>query len=246
MIGNDAPAPEGRLASLSVRLLDYLSAPETYRAQMVHVGIEGWTEAARRAFAKPISDEDVQRFVVQAGRAKQQAEVFMIAGYPGWAPSDIDRFVDNLPVDAMLRPELRMKVTYFDPCPHTPLADVPITGAFVAPSEVFAKLGAHSRRWRTYPMASSGRTAWRACLHRCLPDEAPTLGPEPRDTNVPGSFDAFAARLRGVGLEGLLTRTGACANIHTSILARAADMESAVQAAQSIPGVIVERLEPCR
>lgn len=217
LIGNDAPDPGGgHLASISVRLRDWLSRPSDYRASMLHVGVEGWTERDRSLLGKPISDRDLHSFIVETGEHKQQVELFTIAGYPGWTAEAMEGAIDTFPSDAMLRPELRLKVTYFDPCPHTPLADTPISGCHVDVRALCARLGSHSRRWRTYPMASSARTAWRSCFHRCLPDEAKMLGREPSDTNTEGSFERFVAeRLRPAGLEGLLTRTKACNNIET-------------------------------
>jgi len=50
----------------------------------------------------------------------------------------------------------------------------------------------------------AGRSAWRTALHRCTPEEALELPPEPKDTNVEESFRNFRAGLDGRGLGFLL------------------------------------------
>lgn len=55
-----------------------------------------------------------------------------------------------------------------------------------------------------FPTRSAGRSAWRTALHRCTPEEALELPPEPKDTNVEESFRNFRAGLDGRGLGFLL------------------------------------------
>jgi hypothetical protein len=191
----------------SVRVRDYLANPKRYKASMLHFGVEGWDEDTRKHWGKPISDHDLRMLLAVTAKERQVCELFFIVGYPGWSMVDVQRFADTvLDLDTRNAPQIRVKVTYLDPCPHTPLGSLEIGESFCDPSAVFGILNSRNKRIRVFPTRSRGRSAWRGVLHRSTPEEAVLLGPQPTDTNMPGSWDVFVARLRNIGLESLLTR----------------------------------------
>ncbi len=208
LIGNDSRnlIQSPTVAAQSVTIVDYLREPERYKADMLHIGVEGWTEADRRWLGKPIPDEHLRELLRVSKRLGQRIELFLIAGYRGWSAESIRGLLEVLPQDADLKPQVHIKMTYLDPCPHTPLADEPVDPAYCDTRRAFFLLNAHCKRVRVFPTRSAGRSAWRTCLHRAAPQEALLLGRQPADTNRPESFEEFRAALRERGLEELLTR----------------------------------------
>lgn len=206
LISNDSgeiePSPALNVQSVTVR--DYLRAPERYKANMLHFGIEGWTEAARKGLGKPIADAALRDLFVATREARQRCELFFISDYPGWRPDDVQAFVDAVVPLELGGPAIHVKATYFDPCPHTPLAKEAVRGQWWSQSAAFAELNGRNKRIRVFPTRSRARSAWRTCLHRATPDEALRLGPQPSDTNTENSFGAFLARLERDGLAHLL------------------------------------------
>jgi radical SAM superfamily enzyme YgiQ (UPF0313 family) len=180
-------------ASVTVR--DYLKAPDAYRATMLHFGIEGWTAEERAAYGKPLADDDIAALVDATAKRKQRCELFTIAGRPGWTLDHVRDFAAVLPMDASHLPPVFVKLTYFDPCPHTPMArECPAT-EWVDIERAFRILNARNKRFRVFPVRSLARSNWRTVLHRCTPSQAMLLGDEPTDTNMPGSRAAFLSYL---------------------------------------------------
>jgi hypothetical protein len=207
LITNDSSeTPASRVVTAqSVRVADYLRAPHRYRAPMLHFGIEGWTEDARRRLGKPLADDDIRALLDVTREQRQQCELFMIVGYPGWDPSDVRAFAETaVPLDASAGPRVWVKATYFDPCPHTPLSRVPVGGQWWDQRDCFTQLNSRNKRIRVFPTRSTARSAWRTCLHRATPDEAVRLGPQPRDVNDAGSYQRLVGRLDQGGLGHLL------------------------------------------
>lgn len=203
LVSNDSDAQllTIRTSSRSVRVRDYLADPERYRATMIHFGIEGWTETARREMGKPITDDDVRLLFDVTANRRQRSELFFIVSYPGFRAEDVERFAEDvLPVDPAGVPSIHAKLTYFDPCPHTPWANEAIGLEFVDMRATFAAFNCRNKRVRVFPSRSQARSAWRTVLHRCTPEQAVALGPCPSDTNNPGSMMRFRSALSCAGL----------------------------------------------
>lgn len=220
LITNDSESVrESRVVNAqSVRVRDYLANPKRYKAAMLHFGVEAWDEDTRRKWGKPIGDAELCQLMAVTAQERQPCELFFIVGYPGWSMADVRRFASLLDLDTRNAPQIRIKATYLDPCPHTPLGDTEITESFCDIGETFAALNSRNKRIRVFPTRSRGRSAWRSVLHRCTPEEALRLGPQPKDTNTAQSWGAFAAQLRAKGLDHLLHRPPA--ELESRILAR--------------------------
>lgn len=220
-VSNDSDARTGKkTASASVRARDYLRSADRYDAAIVRFGIEGWTEDARRSMAKPITDDEIRRLFDVTAERRQRMELFFIVGYPGFHAHDIDAFAEYvLPVDPSGTPAVHIKVTYFDPCPHTPWKNEAVGCEYVDTRRVFAVMNSRNKRVRVFPTRSQARSAWRTVFHRCTPEQAVTLGPCPGDANHPGSLAQFRSYLNCKGLLSLLGPQDGNVNdvIHTSI-----------------------------
>jgi len=192
------------ITAQSVRIVDYLKDPLAYKSNMNHFGVEGWTAEQRRKFSKPITDEQIQEVVIKTEAAKQQCELFMIVGYPGWSMVDVENFAAMFPHSLKNSPKIYVKCTYFDPCPHTPLSGSAVNPEFCNIPEVFKIFNSRSKRVRVFPTRSAGRSAWRTVLHRCTPDQAGILGPQPKTTNCPEAFELFKKNISATGLAHLL------------------------------------------
>ena len=207
LITNDSSTVirSGVVNAQSVRVLDYLREPARYKGNMLHFGIEGWDEDARCRLGKPIKDDVIRALFDVTKQHRQRMELFFIAAYPGWSMEDVIRFADDVvPVDAASSPQVYVKITYLDPCPHTPLARSAVGDRYCDTREVFRLLNSRNKRIRVFPTRSAARSAWRTALHRASPDEAIRLGAQPRDRNEAESAARFADRLGGLGLEHLL------------------------------------------
>lgn len=217
MIGNDSMnlRPSKSMNAQSVTVKRYLQNPSRYKSQMLHIGVEGWTEAHRRAFAKPVAHDDILDMIDALKVQKQRAELFFIVGYDDWTMDVAREFIESIPYDPDIKPQLYIKTTYLDAPPHTPIADVKIDHAYCDIDQIFRWANSRNKRFRTFPMRSSAREAWRTCIRRCTPDEALLLGPEPKGKNRPEAFAEFQKYLDERGLLSLLWRKGACSNIMT-------------------------------
>lgn len=186
----------------SVRVEDYLKDPTRYKSNMLHFGIEGWTEEVRRGWKKPLKNSDIQQAINVTKNHGQQAEFFFIVGYNGWSMEDAQHFAEEcIPSDTDTSPRIYVKVTYLDYVPHTPLENEEVNPNYCSPDEVFNIFAQYNQRFRVFPTRSMGRSAWRTVLRRCNPDEAIRLGRQPQDTNTPDSFKNFKAHLKDIGLE---------------------------------------------
>jgi len=211
--------PGVRVPARSARVRDYLRAPAKFKAGMVHFGVEGWTADACRWLGKPLPDEALRELFYVTERERQRCELFFIADYPGWRQSDVAEWGERIiHASASRTPTVHVKVTYLDPCPHTPLAKMAIGGAWCDTRAAFFSLNARNKRVRVFPTRSRARSAWRTCLHRATPEEATRLGAEPRDTNTAGSYPKFLGLLAQKGLAHLADEQllEPCARVHVA------------------------------
>jgi len=202
----------------SCRVSDYLRRPDRYKSNMLHFGIEAWTEGRRKEWGKPVSPKEIIELLKKTKEKKQECELFFIVSYKDWSLEKVERFAEECLIpDADKSPRVFVKLTYFDPVPHTPLGDEKIELSYCDPEEVFKILNSRNKRVRVFPTRSMARTAWRGVFHRCKPEEAKRLGAEPSDTNKAGSFSDFKEHLRA---EGLLYRLEKTNDYYENIKAR--------------------------
>lgn len=205
IIGNDSRtiihSPATNAQSVTVK--DYLKTPTKFKSSMLHFGIEGWTEEDRKEFGKPITKAEINLLIDVLKQHKQQAEFFFIANYPGWSNEKVDEFINNLEADPTNSPGIYVKITHFDPAPHTPYSKVALIDNWANTKQIFSKLVSKNRRFRVFPTRSNGREAWRVVFKRCSPDQALILGPQPNTPNSENSFKLFYDDLKKKGLEFL-------------------------------------------
>jgi radical SAM superfamily enzyme YgiQ (UPF0313 family) len=202
---SDSQALGARMTARSVTVRDYIKDPGKYRADMLHFGIEGWTEEQRKFLGKPIPDDHIRALIEITAQRKQNCEFFFIVGFPGMEGADMQRFAENvIPVDARYTPSIHFKLTYFDPIPHSPLGYAPAGRVYADHKKCFTWFNSHNKRVRLFPARSLGCEAWRSALRRCTPEQALRLGPDPKTPNKPGSLDNFRSRLNVLRLLDLL------------------------------------------
>lgn len=215
LISNDSQEalPGHRMESRSVRVHDYLRDPDHYRAGFVRFGIEGWTERARREMGKPLADSSIRELFQVTKVRRQMIELFFIVGYPGFRPEDIEECIQTVfPVETDTKPLIYLKMTYFDPYPHTPWQNAKTPEYFIDRRKVYPTAMAQMRRLRIFPARSLGRETWRTVLHRCTPEQAIALGPEPDCLNCQESRMRFRSWLNCCGLLHLTDEQSAGAN----------------------------------
>jgi hypothetical protein len=203
----------------SVTIRDYLRNPKEYKSLMLHFGVEGWTEAERVAYGKPVSDDDIAHLFAVTSEEKQRCELFTIVGRSDWSLDCVRDFANRIPQDTNHLPPVFLKATYFDPCPHTPLArECPAT-EYADIEKMFRILNSRNKRIRVFPVRSLARSNWRTVLHRCCPEQAMRLGGEPSDVNHSTSRAVFLEKLRGLKLDHLAfaVEFQPCENIKTRI-----------------------------
>jgi len=184
------------VSAQSVRVEDYIIEPLRYKANMLHFGIEGWSEKERKDYGKPIKDENIRKLIKQTKEHKQTCELFFIVGKDDWSMKDVEKFTNILPADSDKSPKMIVKLTYFDPIPHTPYHDKEINLNFCDTKRAFKVFSSKNTRIRVLPTRSMARSAFRGVFHRCNPDEAIRLGKQPDDTNKADSFDNFKLYLK--------------------------------------------------
>jgi radical SAM superfamily enzyme YgiQ (UPF0313 family) len=193
----------------SVRIKDYLRNPARFqKSNMLHFGIEGFSEEQRRYFGKPISNELITELIHVTGERKQQIEFFFVPGLPDTYEAMM-KFAESVPVCAYPYPRIMIKLTRLDPSPHTPLWTYDIRQIERLTDEQIDEfhnvLKARNIRFRLFPMRGNARQTYKGVLRRCSPDETITLGTEPKAKD---SDEAFMERLDKKGLGHLLTYDG--------------------------------------
>ena len=213
LISNDsgeiARAPKIRNVQ-SVRVIDYLKSPQLYRnANMVHFGIEGFSEKHRRYYSKPISDNDLFSLIAHLQqRKKPEAEFFFIPGLPGTFEAMME-FAEFVPACAQVYPRIFIKLTGLNPMPHTPLWTLGIDDLELLTDEQIAEfrrvLKSRNVGFRLFPVRARSRELWRAAVRNCSPDETARLGSQP---NAKMPVDVFLRHLDDSDLFHLLRYDG--------------------------------------
>ena len=151
----------------SIRLRDYLElSPAAIAAcKNWRIGIEGFTESTRRMFAKPMYDTDIIDAIVKAQSRKHNLKLFFIAGLD--TSDDIKALLTALPMTLKPRPVVDIKVTWFNPMPHTPLAEYDITRLHtVSKRHMWAWLKGRGAAYKLTMCADSGKAIFRTFVHR--------------------------------------------------------------------------------
>ena len=213
------------LNAQSVRVRDYIRAPARWKSYMLHMGVERFADDERRAWGKPIRNEELRAMMNITGERGQQIEIFLVMGLD----SDNDtlpEFLDCVPTDTALYPRMYLKFTHLSPMPHTPLWAMDLTELRPFDGKAaYWQFLARNKRFRRWPDRAFAKCLWRSLFHRCGPEQALTLGPMP-DTKV--TREEFVAGAEKRGLGALMRGGGAMANARIKMpLAGARDKAAA-------------------
>jgi len=157
----------------STTLKRFLAVERDDWPMVIRCGIEGLTAERRRAFKKPIADEDIAAAILKSRRINRVLQLFYIVGFPD-DPPDEEAFLplaECLPTETVRQPWVYLKFTYFEPNPHTPMArwDVSQLRPF-EPYVAAAALMRQSGRFRVFKAGHPGKRLWNAIAFRCGPD----------------------------------------------------------------------------
>lgn len=205
-ITNDSESISVVQSAQSMRVKTYLSKAPRRPSKMLHFGIEGLTEERRKWFAKPITDKQVYDLVCLLSQRKQQAELFIICGFAN-DRDELDGFVERcFPPRLEMYPKIFIKMTCFDPCPHTPLwtYDIASLDYFTAADgrHMFSLLQQKNKSIRVFPIEAPVMSLYRSCLHRCAWHEVEKMPPLPDDRD---DWRGYMASIRNAGLDHLIT-----------------------------------------
>ncbi len=154
----------------STTLKNFINSDRDKWPMVTRLGIEGVTEKRRRSFAKPISDEEIAAAIIKAKRIRRQLELFFIVGFPDDPEpvSAFEKIADLIGTETARYPRVYMKFTWFEPCPHTPLANWDLGQLIEWDYQEAAKtLRARSGRYRVFRAGKIGASIWSAVLRRC-------------------------------------------------------------------------------
>ena len=143
--------------------------------RVIRLGIERFTEDDRRSVGKPVSDGDIAAVITKAKRLGRQLELFYIIGWHN-DPESNDAFLpitNLLSTECVRHPRIYLKFTWFEPAPHTPLADYDLTRLVTWDYQKAAlSLRAISGRYRIFKAGQPGYAIWSAVLRRLGPAKA--------------------------------------------------------------------------
>jgi len=123
-----------KLCNASTTVMEYVKYTEAFKGiGMIRLGVEGFDEESRRAFGKPISDEDLFSVFELSKKYKQGLVLFFI-----WrGEQDLDpmmKFFDRIPKHKEQGPVVKVKLTPLELHPGTPCGEwqLPMKDAPVA------------------------------------------------------------------------------------------------------------------
>lgn len=202
-VTNDIDSPLGKNVQ-STTVKHYLEGD--INARYLHIGIEGFSEARRSFFGKPIRDVDIQETFAKLKMKRQEGQFFFIAGLPGTQAEAEDYATRVLPMDTDLKPRVNFKITYFDPTPGTPLETWDLRQYEAFDFKKFRmQFWNRNRRARYFYCPGTGedrlvRPAWRAAMRRATITQAPAAYACRNEK----SFKTLLRRLEAIS-ENLLT-----------------------------------------
>lgn len=188
-----------RVVNPSIRIRDYLKNPMAHKgATSFHFGIERFSEAGRKEWKKPISNEEISKCIAVLKELRKEAEFFFIIGLPS-SVEESKEFLSIIPVNAQNYPCIYTKLTYFDPSPHTPLQrwDMNQLTPFTEYNPFLFSLIGTNKAFRLYPVRAMARAAWRTFFRRCNFEEVVRLGPDP---GAKMDMQGLIQHLKGNGL----------------------------------------------
>ena len=211
-ITNDSSELKGITSSRivqSVRVDDFIKEPSRFAgANMLHFGIEGWTEEQRKWYAKPITNEKIYHLVELLQEYKQPAEFFFITGLPGTFDLMME-FAQQMPLRPQPYPRIFIKLTRLDPSPQTPLWSYDLTKLDLLSRKMVKdfmnELSARNKGFRIFPVRGDAKHVFRPILRHCSPDELPMIGKEPEGNTEQASYFDF---IYSQGLGHLITYDG--------------------------------------
>lgn len=168
LIANEnATTDDDGAAVKSAKVRDYVSMSGATAARCKHwrLGVESFTEAGRRRLGKPITNEELREVFRLSKRWKHNLTLFVIGGLE---PEDsVLEFLSTVDRTEDMRPVILVKVTYFNPNLHTPMAGYDIrTLHNWNHDKLFGRLKGASVRFRLVMREDPGRSIWRGLAHR--------------------------------------------------------------------------------
>jgi hypothetical protein len=192
----------------SIRVDRYLQAPNKYKAAMLHLGIEGFSEERRKWFGKYISDETLYRLWDVLAINRQNAEIFFILNFPE-TYVEMMNFAESVPFTMDKTPRFMIKLTQFNPCPQTPLWTYDMN-QFEYLSKIQIKqfryaLAARNSRFKMFPIRGNARSLWRGLIRRATPEEAVLVG---KDPGAAMEIQPYLEWIHSAGLAHLMDKSG--------------------------------------
>jgi hypothetical protein len=208
-ITNDSEELKFSDAAQSIRIGTYLKQPNRYRSSLLHFGIEGFSEERRKYFYKPIPDDQLYQLIDVLEEQRQEAEFFFILNFPN-TYEEMMKFAENITMSAKTFPRIFIKLTQFNPCPHTPLWTYDIKQfEYLTIQQIkdFRRaISARNARFRMFPVRGNARSLWRAIIRRCsFDDETVRLGSDPGSKM---GIKPYLDYLNNIGLADLMTYDG--------------------------------------
>jgi radical SAM superfamily enzyme YgiQ (UPF0313 family) len=169
LVSNEGYQFEGfqaQIASKSVMVKQFLEKPMKYaKTGMLHIGLEGFSEKARKKIGKPISNLDIIKLLFWTKKLSVEIELFMILGLP---EDDRNEFLTVVPRDLTFKPRVHVQFHWLEHHPHTPLwrsaLDIPLEP--FNRDAWFFQATALNKRFRTRPLKYSAYADWRSFIQR--------------------------------------------------------------------------------
>jgi len=172
-VGNDTgdfEPPEKSTAAASLSVKRFLQNPSKYRhKRMLHIGVEGWSEARRKFYGKPISNQEIRDLLTVTKNQNTLWEMFLIIQYP-FDPTEL---VDAIPPDTDNYPRIYLKFTHLDPSPHTPFEDWSMEHEEnIHHDDIYDMFCGKNRRFRSFPVLRVQAEHTKAMLRRSTMEQA--------------------------------------------------------------------------
>ena len=171
----------------SIYARDYLRMTEKQakNCRYYRFGIESFTEKGRMFLGKPITNEEIRKLYLLGPILKHDYQFFIIAGFE--PQESLLEFLDAMGEgDQLFSPKIIFKITWFNPCQHTPLKNFDIRELHVWDKDwIWGRLTSFSPRFRLCMGGDPGDAYFRTFFHRArTKEEAITIW---KARNRPGS-----------------------------------------------------------
>lgn len=175
IISNDNATPEElnqRAYVRSITAQDYikLNQKQVKNCYYYRIGLESFSEKQRKYYGKPISNEEVREIFWLSKQRKHKISFFIIGGIE--PQESIVEFLETNGTDYCVNPKVEIKVTYFNPCLHTPLENYDIRELKLWNQNwLRGRLVTYSTRYRTNILKNNNNAFWRTFIKRCRNEE---------------------------------------------------------------------------